>query len=81
MKGFDSKTWEEQQRQLDEVYRWVSRTTEPYIDWDWNGESLLMIVGKDKYELYSYETLCKVIDGFDGEYLLEIQQNEKNETT
>jgi hypothetical protein len=82
MKDFDAKTWDEQQRQLDAVYRWISRTTEPYIDWDWGGEDLLVIVGKRKYEHYSYEVLCEVIDGFDDEYLLEIQQNrnEENET-
>jgi len=83
MKNFDDKTWEEQQRQLDAVYRWISRTTEPYIDWDWDGEDLLVIVGKGKYEHYSYEVLCEVIDEFDDEYLLEIQQNrnKENETT
>ena len=45
---------------LDEIQAWLADTTEPYDDWDWDGEFLTIFVGNE-VEKYSFTDLQEVI--------------------
>lgn len=51
------------QEQLDLIQKWLSETTEPYTDWDWDGEELTIFCDEN-VEKYSYQNLVEVIQGF-----------------
>jgi hypothetical protein len=52
---------EKQQIILDAIQFWLADTTEPYDDWDWDGEFLTIFVSDKEIEKYSFEDLQSVI--------------------
>lgn len=51
------------QEQLDLIDSYLRKTTEPYDDWDWDGESLIVLLDGQVIEEYSYDELKEFIDG------------------
>lgn len=52
---------EKQQIILDAIQLWLADTTEPYDDWDWDGEFLTIFVDDEEMEKYSLEDLQSII--------------------
>ena len=52
------------QNQSDLISRFLHYTTEPFDDWDWDGEELIIILGNEVIERYNYHDLKEVIKGF-----------------
>jgi hypothetical protein len=46
------------------ISRWLHTTTEPFDNWEWDGEELHIYLDDIEIETYDLETLIKVIEGF-----------------
>lgn len=46
------------------IERWLHGTTEPFDDWDWDGQELTLFLHNEPIEKYKRETLAEVIQGF-----------------
>jgi hypothetical protein len=55
------------QRQADRIQYYLSRTTEPYDDWDWDGDELVVWLDNEPIERYQRADLSQIIKGFDYE--------------
>lgn len=55
------------QWQADRIQYFLSRTTEPYDDWNWDGEELIVWIKNEPIERYQLADLRQIIDGFDYE--------------
>lgn len=62
MSNFDDLPGEEQMRQFDVVARWITKTTEPYEDWEFDGDGLRVFVEGEDDEWYPYEEMSEFID-------------------
>ena len=54
----------DKQRELDIIQSWLSDTTEPFDDWDFNGEELLILLKGNIIERYTKEEMVNFIKGF-----------------
>lgn len=52
------------QKQLDLIARFLHYTTEPFDDWDWDGNELLIFLNNKIIERYSLVDLKSIIQGF-----------------
>ena len=52
------------QTQSDLISRFLHYTTEPFDDWNWDGEELLIILNNVIIERYSYFNLKEAIKDF-----------------
>lgn len=53
-----------EQRKLDIIQSWLSDTTEPFDDWDYDGKELVLFLNKEVIERYSEEDLKEIIEDF-----------------
>jgi len=51
------------QAQSDLIRKWLSETTEPFDDWDWDGNELSIFCGNE-VEKYQFEALKNLIKYF-----------------
>lgn len=49
--------------QINLIERFLHLTSEPYEDWDWDGQELVIFSGKN-VEKYSLKDLKEIIKGF-----------------
>jgi hypothetical protein len=54
----------DKQRELDIIQSWLSDTTEPFDDWDFNGEELLILLKGNIIERYTKKEMVNFIKGF-----------------
>ncbi|MCU0427831.1 MAG: hypothetical protein MUF71_19640 [Candidatus Kapabacteria bacterium] len=47
----------ELQEQLDKIHSFFKYTTEPYDYWDWDGESLIVVLNDEVIEEYTFQDL------------------------
>lgn len=52
------------QQQLNEIDRYLSKTSEPFDDWEWDGEILIIFKDCKPIEFYSFLDLCQMIPNF-----------------
>lgn len=52
------------QIQSDLISRFLHLTTEPFDDWDWDGEELIIILNNVVIERYTYNDLKEIIADF-----------------
>lgn len=52
------------QRELDIIQSWLSDTTEPFDEWDFNGEELLILLNGNIIERYTKKEMANFIKGF-----------------
>ncbi len=52
------------QTQSDKISRFLYYTTEPYDDWDWDGDELVIILNNEIIERYNYNDIKEVIIDF-----------------
>jgi hypothetical protein len=52
------------QRRLDLIQFWLSRTTESFDDWDYDGTELIICYNDDVIERYNNETLKTILNEF-----------------
>lgn len=57
------KLQKEQQR-LDTIQFWLSRTTESFDAWDYDGTELVVFINNKAIERYSNKEIKKFIEGF-----------------
>jgi len=48
----------------DSISRFLHYTTEPFDDWDWDGEELIIILKNEIIERYTYNDLKEFIQDF-----------------
>ena len=51
-------------RQYNCIYRFFKTTTEPYDNLLWDGSMLEVVLDNRVIEIYKYNDLCVIIDGF-----------------
>lgn len=51
------------QRQLDIIQSWLSDTTEPFDDWDYDGDELVILLRGNIIERYAKEEMEIFIEG------------------
>lgn len=51
----------DEQSQLDLIQFWLSRTTELFDDWDFNGKELSLIKNNRVIEFYDEETVINIL--------------------
>jgi hypothetical protein len=54
----------DKQRELDIIQSWLSDTTEPFDDWDFNGEELIILLEGNIIERYTKKEMKNFIGGF-----------------
>lgn len=54
----------EEQKKLDLIRKWLSETTEPFDDWDYNGKDLIILFEEKILEKYTKKELTLFIKGF-----------------
>lgn len=54
----------EEQRKLDLIQKWLSETTEPFNDWDYDGEELIILFKGIIIERYTKEEMTNFIKDF-----------------
>jgi hypothetical protein len=54
----------DKQRELDIIQSWLSDTTEPFDDWDFNGEELIILLEGNIIERYTKKEMENFIGGF-----------------
>ena len=52
------------QVRADKIRKFLSRTTEPFDDWEYDGEVLIIIIHNKTIEKYSNSDLTKIIIDF-----------------
>lgn len=52
------------QREVDIIQSWLSDTTEPFDEWDFNGEGLLILLNGIIIERYTKKEMTNFIEGF-----------------
>ena len=52
------------QEQLDSIERFLHYTTEPFDDWEWDGEELSIWLSDERIERYSFADVKGFIKGF-----------------
>ncbi len=53
----------EMQRQLDVIQSWLFETTEPFDDWDYDGEELVILLKGNIIEIHAKEEMKIFIKG------------------
>lgn len=53
------------QHQIHKISHWIDRTTEPFEDWDWDGNELTIYFNNECVEKYTLDDLREVIDDID----------------
>jgi len=51
----------DEQNKLDKIQFWLSRTTEFFDDWDFNGKELSIIKNNEVIEFYDKESVIKIL--------------------
>lgn len=51
--------------QANAIDRFFHTTTEPFDDWEWEGNDLLVILDEEIIERYSYEDVIELIPEFE----------------
>ncbi len=46
------------------IERWLHSSSEPFDDWDWDGQELTIFLHNAPIEKYTRETLAEAIPGF-----------------
>jgi hypothetical protein len=46
------------------IERWLQGSSEPFDDWDWNGQELTIFLHREPIEKYTRRTLAESIQGF-----------------
>lgn len=54
----------EEQRKLYLIIKWLAETTEPFDDWDYDGEVLIILFEDEVIERYTKEEMTHFIKGF-----------------
>ncbi|MBN2571837.1 MAG: hypothetical protein JXA68_06885 [Ignavibacteriales bacterium] len=54
----------DKQRELDIIQYWLSDTAEPFDDWDYNGEELVLLLKGNIIERYTKEEMANFMKGF-----------------
>lgn len=49
------------QELLDKISLWLSRTTEYFDDWDWDGNELVLFLNEETIERYSYRDVIEFL--------------------
>jgi len=52
------------QNELDKIQFWLSRTTEPFDDWEWDGNTLVVWLNGKPIERYSQNDVAQLTEGF-----------------
>lgn len=53
-----------EQNRIDHIRKWLSLTSEPFDDWEYDGEELTLILDDKVIERYTVDTLKEFIEGF-----------------
>lgn len=53
-----------EQEKLDKLKFWLSKTTEEFDDWDYDGEELIIFLRDEAIEKYKESDLKEFIEGF-----------------
>lgn len=56
-----AKEWKINQRKLDKIQFWLARTTEPFDDWEYDGNELVIFLNEEPIEVYDNETIEEYI--------------------
>lgn len=54
----------EEQRKIDMIQSWLSKTTEAFDDWNYDGNELIIILNNKVIERYSKSDIKEFIEGF-----------------
>lgn len=54
----------EEQRKIDIIRSWLSRTTEDFDDWNYDGNELIIILNNKVIERHSESDIKEFIEGF-----------------
>jgi hypothetical protein len=49
------------QRRLDLIQFWLSKTTEEFDEWDYNGEELIIFLSEEAIERYDNKTIDELL--------------------
>jgi hypothetical protein len=56
-----TKEWKINQWKLDKIQFWLARTTEPFDDWEYDGNELIIFLNEEPIEVYDKETIEEYI--------------------
>ncbi len=57
-------TSEKLEYQSNLIYHYLKMTTEPFDNWEWDGENLVIFLEDEMIEQYNLEDLTAMIEGF-----------------
>jgi hypothetical protein len=56
-----TEEWKINQWKLDKIQFWLARTTEPFDDWEYDGNELAIFLNEELIEVYDNETIEEYI--------------------
>lgn len=65
MKRMSNNPFLNEQSKLDKIQFWLSRTTESFDDWDFNGNELLILKNGKVLEYFDEETIITILRDLD----------------
>lgn len=65
MKRMSNNPFLNEQSKLDKIQFWLSRTTESFDDWDFNGNELLILKNGKVLEYFDEETINTILRDLD----------------
>lgn len=56
-----AEEWGKNEWKLDRIQFWLARTTEPFDDWEYDGNELVIFINNKPIEVYDSETIEEYI--------------------